>query len=782
MSAHYEDKSQRPSNEQYALEEAAYYRSQQAPQGRESDYYGKEDFERGQSPTSQRSAPRLNHPDFEDPNYNPNDVEDEDDSPYPEVRSAVANTDDIDMPASTFRAWVIGIIASIILPGMNQFFFFRYPSVLVGGLVAQLLSYPLGRLLAFILPSVKIFGVNLNPGPFTIKEHVLITIMANIGAFTAYATDIVAVQRVFYNQTWSFGYQWMLVMSTQLIGFSFGGILRRFLVDPASMIWPANLVSCALFNTLHSTQYKGAGGRGMSREKFFLIAFAASAIWYFVPGYLFTALSYFSWVCWIAPNNVPVNQMFGYMSGMGMSLITFDWAQIAYIGSPLVSPWWAEANIGVGFVFFFWILTPILYYTNVWNAAYLPILSSDVFDNTGAYYDVYRILTPDMTFNETAYKEYSPLFMSTTFALSYGLSFAAITATIVHTILYYRRQIITQARRSLKDQPDIHARLMSRYTSVPHWWYTAIFLTMFVFGIVCIQAYPTNMPIWAFILALVVAIVYLLPVGMIQAITNQQVGLNVITELIVGYVLPGRPVAMMLFKTYGYITVAQALNFASDVKLGHYMKIPPRSLFMAQVVGTILAGTVQLGVQAWMFENINGICTTNEVFSCPTTQVFGAASIIWGVIGPQRQFSQGEMYYGLSFFFLIGALVPIIPWLMTRRSPNSWWKYVNFPVIFNGTGLVPWLLVGWFFQYFMRRRHFRWWTRYNFVLSAALDCGVAISAILIFFMLQFPKNGTIGANTVQTWWGNNVYLDNADGKYAPFRPLPEAGFFGPSTW
>ena len=33
------------------------------------------------------------------------------------------------MPASTFRAWVIGILWAIIIPGVNQFFFFRYPSV-----------------------------------------------------------------------------------------------------------------------------------------------------------------------------------------------------------------------------------------------------------------------------------------------------------------------------------------------------------------------------------------------------------------------------------------------------------------------------------------------------------------------------------------------------------------------------------------------------------------------------------------------------------------------------
>ena len=35
---------------------------------------------------------------------------------------------------------------------------------------------------------------------------------------------------------------------------------------------------------------------------------------------------------------------------------------------------------------------------------------------------------------------------------------------------------------------------------------------------------------------------------MVQAITNQQIGLNVITELIIGYMVPGHPIAMMQFK------------------------------------------------------------------------------------------------------------------------------------------------------------------------------------------------------------------------------------------
>ena len=102
-------------------------------------------------------------------------------------------------------------------------------------IVAQLLSYPLGRLWARVVPNVKIFGVSINPGPFTVKEHVLVTVMGGVGAASAYATDIIAVQRVFYGQHPPFIYQWLIVMSTQLLGFAMGGIGKRFLVSPPSM-------------------------------------------------------------------------------------------------------------------------------------------------------------------------------------------------------------------------------------------------------------------------------------------------------------------------------------------------------------------------------------------------------------------------------------------------------------------------------------------------------------------------------------------------------------------
>ena len=81
-------------------------------------------------------------------------------------------------------------------------------------------------------------------------------------------------------------------------------------------------------------------------------------------------------------------------------------------------------------------------------------------------------------------------------------------AVLVHAALYFRKQIWTQARRSLREQPDIHARLMSKYRQglyillrfievilrhilVPEWWYLVIFLTMFTLGVIDIEVWPT---------------------------------------------------------------------------------------------------------------------------------------------------------------------------------------------------------------------------------------------------------------------------------------------------
>ena len=124
----------------------------------------------------------------------------------------------------------------------------------------------------------------------------------------------------------------------------------------------------------------------------------------------------------------------------------------------------------------FYILgTSLIHYTGLLYGPYLPISDAGTYDNTGRAYNTSRILTPDLTLDAEAYASYSPLFISTTFAMSYGLSFAAIASLVVYTYLHHGEHILKQWRASTSEKADVHMRLMRRYPEAPSWWYMTLF-------------------------------------------------------------------------------------------------------------------------------------------------------------------------------------------------------------------------------------------------------------------------------------------------------------------
>lgn len=106
-------------------------------------------------------------------------------SPYEEVAANVSNKDDPTQLVLTFRSWFLGLAFTCILSFVNQFFWYRTSPLVIGVLVAQLLSHLLGKFMAKVLPrrTFQIFRwkFSLNPGPFTVKEHCIITTMASTG-------------------------------------------------------------------------------------------------------------------------------------------------------------------------------------------------------------------------------------------------------------------------------------------------------------------------------------------------------------------------------------------------------------------------------------------------------------------------------------------------------------------------------------------------------------------------------------------------------------------------
>lgn len=239
---------------------------------------------------------------------------------------------------------------------------------------------------------------------------------------------------------------------------------------------------------------------------------------------------------------------------------------------------------------------------------------------------------------------------------------------------------------------DVHNRLMRRYDDAPLSWYLATFAVMLAIGIFVVEYYPVHLPWYGLLLALGITALLFIPVGIVAAITNQQSSLYLICQLTCGVLFPGRPVANMVFVTYGYISSSQGIKFSSDLKLGHYMKIPPKILFQVQMASTLVSSITQTGVLNWMFVSIPNICTPEAVngFTCPIARVHFNGSILWGVIGPWRFFGPGALYRPLTWAFVVGAIAPVLVWLIARRRPgSSLWRKVNLPVLFGSLSFIP---------------------------------------------------------------------------------------------
>ncbi|KAL1841976.1 hypothetical protein VTJ49DRAFT_6219 [Mycothermus thermophilus] len=767
-----------------------------------------------------------------------------DNSPYAQVRASVSPTDDTTLSINTPRMWTLSLLFSVMGSATNLFFSLRYPSVAITPVIALLMAHPLGHIWDYLLkrpddppedaaPPVRPTGLGrlrlwLAQGRWNEKEHTCVYVSSNVAFGFAFATDVIVEQTRFYKQEASLPYQLLLTLSTQIIGYAFAGLTRRFLVRPSGMIWPGTLMSAAMFTTLHKEENREANGWRISRWNFFYVVWLGAFFFYFLPGLLMPALSYFNVITWFAPDNVVVANLFGVVSGLGLFPLTFDWAQVAYIGSPLLTPFWAAMNVVGGLVVVMWIIAPIAYYANWLYSSYMPILSAAVFDNTGHVYDVSKILTPDFMFDREAYSRYSRVFLPITYVLSYGVQFAGLAALLTHTACWHGRDIWTQWRRSLEetasepkgyepvaapeDDPaprrpsadsrtrsslsvdnlmsreDVHNRLMRRYKDAPMLWYLITFVSMTAIGIFVVEYYPVHLPWYGLLLALAIAAFLFIPIGIVMAVTNQHSSIYLICQLVAGALFPGRPVANMVFVTYGYISSAQGIKFAADLKLGHYMKIPPRILFAVQVAATIVSSLTQIAVLNWMFVNVPGLCTPQAVngFTCPIARVHFNGSILWGVVGPAEFFGKGATYRPLVWAFAIGAILPILLWLYARGRKKSIVRLINLPVLFGSLGWIPpatglnfsvWALVCYVFNYLIKRRAPAWWAKYTMTLSAALDSGLAFGIVVVFFGFIYS-----GVMKGFRWWGTEVYKLGCDWRACAYKQVPEGGRFGPETW
>ncbi|OZJ02510.1 hypothetical protein BZG36_04256 [Bifiguratus adelaidae] len=768
-------------------------------------------------------------------------------SPIDMVRAAVPVTDDPSMPCLTFRFWTLGLSFTVLGAVISQYNFYRTNAIAYSIFFVNLVSFALGKAMAKTLPHWNVgygrYCFSLNPGPFNIKEHMLIGIMASAGGTSAYASDIISIQKLFFHQDMGILGGLLLLITSQCIGYGMAGFLRNYLVKPAAMYWPANLPSVVFYNTLHKTGVynqtkvtKGdavvdtdhgldsektsikdnisasmkrsdiplvvpAGGndhtdgirysadtmadtalptaqidaevntesstRKWTRMKVFWLVFGCIFIWELLPGHIMPILGSLAWLCWINPTSKNFWAYFSGRYGCGILNLSLDWNSIG--GGTLYVPWWAQANQYFGAILFYWIILPILWKNNTLDGQLFKPVTSHLYTVNGSHYNTTAVLDPSThMLNETAYNEYGPLRMAPQYAINFGLSFISLMAAFVHVALYYGKDIWSKWRLSRVEDEDIHTKMMKVYPEVPLWWYVVLLVVTFALSIVTVTVWPIYLPWYGLILTVVIAVVTVLPLGVICAISNTLPGLNVVTELICGYIWPGRPIANVAFKTYGYMAMFQCILLVSDLKLGHYMKIPPRAMFTTQLAGTIVGAVVNLAVLNIVIDSKRSYIDGTEIDPSGTIdgrqpQIFYASSVIFGAIGPARVFSSDGPYSFVFWGFLIGLLLPIPFYFLHRRYPKQFWHLINIPIIAGGMAQAPQIptntilssaIMGFIFTFYLYRYRRAFWQKYVYITAAALDSGTQICGIFIFVFL-----GGFYAASMPTWWGNGENLE-----------------------
>lgn len=267
----------------------------------------------------------------------------------------------------------------------------------------------------------------------------------------------------------------------------------------------------------------------------------------------------------------------------------------------------------------------------------------------------------------------------------------------------------------------------------------------------------------AFLIACLLSFLFLIFYAPLYAITGFYVQPSTAIQLIGAYMVPGKPVATMMFLLYGSNSMSQGLLMLGDLKLAQYSKLPPRATFIAQVIGTVVGAILNWVMMNSIVKNQRDILLSvqgTNIWSGSQVQAFNAQSVSWALA--DKLYTAGGEYQMIPVGLAIGLVAPLPFWLLHRFYPRLGADRINTSIIATWIGwlsvginssLMPYFVFGVFSQYYLRKYRAVWFARYNLIVTAAIGGGVQI----IVFILTFAVFGGSGeAHNFPEWWGNNL--------------------------
>lgn len=724
------------------------------------------------------------------------------------VRQMVSLEDDPTLPTITFRYFALAVF--FVVPGafLSQMSHFRTTQAPYSIFFVQIACHYAGHFLADVLPAWQIklpfgYSFNLNPAPWSIKEHVLVTLTAASGATYNLAYTPISMAELFYDTKINAGVAIFFMMAIVWVGYAIAAIARTMLLWEPEYIWPQALMQTTLFETFRKQDRKS---KLANRQMIiFFSCLIGMTLWQFLPEYIFPMTSSLAFLCWVAPKNPVANFIGSGLGGMGFMNLSLDWSNINWNGSSImITPFWTQVILFLAFAFNCWVLIPAAKWGKLGDYKH-GLMSNSLFTANGTKYPTLSIMNKDFSLNETAYEEHGPVYMGLQNIWGTFFSYAKLPSAFVWMATFGASGILKtlkknkQAREARKEAakhqaangdslPNIHHQYTDRlnvlqrsYKEVPGWWFGALFVVGAVIILIIVGTGHMFVPIWTVFVGLATGVVVVVPLGYLYAISNYQVAIGDFNELMYGYMVQTKageghrhPCGPSVYGSIAGDAWYRAQYMLQDQRIGHYMHIPPRTVFFSQIFGSILGIPINYGVIRWVlntkFDYLSG--KTTDPLHQWTGQSITSSNTLgvqYAIIGPKRMFSQ-PIFRPLPYAFLFGALMPLPLYALHRAFPKSPLKFHlwNTTIFFSGmavfygnlsTGYFSAFVGGFVAMYWIFRYHFKIWKRYNYIVAAALDAAFNLNMLLIFLFFGSGKQIKMPA-----WWGNNA--DNVERCFA----------------
>ncbi|KAL3299292.1 OPT oligopeptide transporter [Colletotrichum asianum] len=695
-------------------------------------------------------------------------------------------------PSLTFRSIFLATCLSAFQAVMSQIYTFKPTQVTISGTFIVLIAYFMGKAWANFLPRGDKLEARwrekggegtpprwirtvsfLNHGPWNLKEHAICAITATSASNAAASITVFAAQDLFYDLPLSPATVVLSVISIGLFGYGICGIMRPIAVWHVDAVYWSTLPTVKTLQGLHWQDLKNS-----KPLRWFWYSFAGMFAYEFLPAYIWPWLNSVSIPCLAAMHATgakaaTLTNLFGGSinnEGLGLFSLSFDWQYITSFNTSL--PLALQAHAALGYFVCFIVMLGI-YYSNAWDAKSQPFMSTRLRSEDGSTYPIAKVFTGGVL-NKEALATYGIPRLTGSFAYAMFMANAAIGALIAHCFLFWGGDVVNayKSARSGRYDDRHHAHMAKHYKETPWWWYVVVLVLSFILGIVVVTTQNITLPAWAYIVALLLGI-FIAPLSTIlYSRYGNGIATNNLSKMLAGLLLPERPIGNMYFAAWSHNVISNAVTLSNDLKMGEYLKIPPRVMFLTQVYGTILGGFINYAV---MISIVNGNrellvdSDGNNAWSGATMQSYNTNATSWALA--HYLYKIGGKYemvpIGLGIGFGIVAFHRLVVHFVPKIRGFSL-SEINFPQFIQYAGFIPYnqsqtcvifsqIIAGFFTQFYLRNYRPRIFRDYSYLVTGAMDG----ASLTVLFILSFAVFGAGGSSKpFPTWWGNN-----ADGYY-----------------